>query len=327
MLYTRTRTHLQAALALPVLLALAAPQAHAQLKIIPTYDSTITSDANSTTIKNTIQSAINVYQATFINPVTVNITFGEMSGGLGQSLTYINTVSYADYTTALKKNEQGQGFLNSVPNTNPLNNGGVTTTLADLRTLGFSGYDIASDSTISLNTSLMNLSRSGSQDSQKYDLMAVASHEIDEVLGLGSALNGLSNGAAAPTGAIGSLDLFRYSANGTRSFNTSQSTAAYLSADGGKSYIVYFNQTQGGDFHDFYSDGSNSRAVRGPAQVQDAFGSPGTQENLGSSEITALQMVGYNLAAAPEPSAFAAFAVGLLGLGALALKARKRTAA
>lgn len=320
-----------AALSLPLLLVLAAPQAHAQLHIVPTYDASITGDANSAAIMNGVQAAINVYQATFTNSGTVNITFSNMSSGLGQSRTYVSTVNYSDYVAALKKNEQGQSFLNYVPDTNPVNGSGqVTTTLADLRTLGFSGYTYPIDSNVSLNTSIMNLSRTGSQNSQYYDLQAVASHEIDEVLGLGSALNGLSNGAAAPTGAIGSLDLFRYSANGVRSFNTSQNTAAYLSANGGASPIVYFNQTQGGDFHDFYSDGSNPNAVRGPAQVQDAFGSPGTQENLGASEITALRMVGYNTAdtaAAPEPSEWALLGFAGIGIPALLLRARKRQAA
>ncbi len=47
---------------------------------------------------------------------------------------------------------------------------------------------------------------------------------------------------------------------------------------------------------------------------------------LGSAE-TSFLADNFNVSAAPEPSQFAAFAVGLLGLGALAIRARKRRTA
>ncbi len=46
-----------------------------------------------------------------------------------------------------------------------------------------------------------------------------------------------------------------------------------------------------------------------------------------ASEPNAPQFLAFGPAAAPEPSQFAAFGVGLLGLGALALRARKHQAA
>ena len=69
--------------------------------IVPTYDSTITSDSNAATIEATINSTIGVYEATFTDPITVNITFQEMNSGLGQSSTSFDTILYSSYLTAL----------------------------------------------------------------------------------------------------------------------------------------------------------------------------------------------------------------------------------
>ena len=69
----------------PVALSLAGitPVGEAGLTIIPTFDSSITSDPNSATIEATIEAAIAVYAQTFSDPITVSIMFQEMSSGLG----------------------------------------------------------------------------------------------------------------------------------------------------------------------------------------------------------------------------------------------------
>ena len=319
------------ALAVPVLLGLSAAQAHAGLVITPTFDSSITSRTDASTIEGTINSAISVYETDFTNPVNVSILFAaDESVGLGQSSTYVGTVDYTDYRTNLFTTKthgtDNTTFENYIPATNPVNTSTqVSDTLAGLRALGFSGYVVSPgqyDSTISLKTSLMNLSTTGMQDPNKYSLFSVASHEIDEVLGFGSALNNLNNGDPTPTGAIGTLDLFRYSAPGVRSFTTDVNASAYLSVDGGTTNLVNFNQTQGGDFHDFASS-------PGTPRVQDAFGTPGSSPTLGIAEFTALEDIGYNRSnstVAPEPSQLAApafIAFGMLGL----ILRRKRNAA
>ena len=116
----------------------------------------------------------------------------------------------------------------------------------------------ATGNTVSLNTSICNLDRN-TIDPSKYDLLAITEHEIDEVLGMGSALNGLNNGDPAPTGPVWVEDLFRYGppgAGGTagaRSFATGVSTQAFFSINGGYTDLARFNQHQGGDFSDWYS--------------------------------------------------------------------------
>ena len=261
------------------------------LTITPTFDSSITSDPNAATIEATINSAIQVYENDFSDPITVSIYFQE-GGGLGGSSTYYGSISYSQYRAAVVSHATtafDNAAIASLPNTttNPVNgNASIDVTTANLRALGFSASPPSYDSTITLNTSICNLSRT-STNSSNYDLLAVASHEIDEALGFGSALNGLSNGAATPTGAVYGLDLYRYGSGSTRSFDTGSSTAAFFSYNGGSTDLTRFNQHAGGDFSDWYSYG-----VPHTPQVQDAYATPGAFINL-NAELTGLDVLGY----------------------------------
>jgi hypothetical protein len=294
--------------------ALGGAPAYADLIITPTFDSTITSDPNAATIENTINQAIQVYQTRFGDNITVAIKFQETSSGLGSSSTFFGTITYSQYLTALTSHATttndaiALAHLPAGPN-NPVNgNADVNVATANLRALGFSASPPGGiDSTISLNTSIMNLSRPPG-DPSKYDLFAVASHEINEALGFGSALNGLSNGSPNPTGPVSPEDLFRYDQNGARSLSTDINTQAFFSLDG-TTQLARFNQDQNGDFSDWYSPGTQT------PQVQDAFATPGATPNLGV-ELTALDVIGYTLlapAGTPEPSSLT-----LVGLSALA---------
>ena len=76
-------------------------QAYAGITINAIFDSSITSDPNAAAIEGTISQAINVYQTTLTNPITVAINFSEMSGGLGQSSSFFATGPYTTYYNAL----------------------------------------------------------------------------------------------------------------------------------------------------------------------------------------------------------------------------------
>ncbi len=130
----------------------------------------------------------------------------------------------------------------------------------------------STDGTIYLDLDLMNLTTNPTTGGQ-YSLFAVASHEMDEVLGSASRLNGSLNGAAAPTGAVFAEDMFRYDVNGNRSFTTSATDSAFLALDG-VHRLVRYNQTQGGDFSDWWSPAVTPR-------VQDAFQTPGQDPAMG----------------------------------------------
>ncbi|MGZ5569282.1 MAG: NF038122 family metalloprotease, partial [Limisphaerales bacterium] len=292
---TQTNTSNDTSAAVPLTL-----QAPAGLIINPIYDSTITSDPNAATIQNTINTAIQQYEGLFSDPITVNILFSKTNTGLGQSFTFLGSVSYSSFLNALTSDAKTTNDAVAVANlpvsaNNPANgNTSMFLTLANLRALGLSGTSSTNyDSHIFLNFSIINLTRS-SIDPSKYDLMAVAQHEIDEALGFGSCLNGLANGSPPPTGPVRVMDLFRYDQNGARSLNTTSTAQAYFSMDG-VTDVVRFNQSQGGDYQDWYSPGGQT------PRVQDAFGTPGATPNLGV-ELLALDAIGYNLVSAiPVP--------------------------
>jgi hypothetical protein len=144
------------------------------------------------------------------------------------------------------------------------------------------------DGVISLNLDPMNVTTNPTPPGE-YSLFAVASHEIDEVLGSSSALTNLANGAPAPTGPIYPEDLFRYDVQGVRSFNTSATDSAYFSLDG-TTQLVRYNQNAGGDFSDWYSPGGT---IPHTPRVQDAFQTPGADPVM-AEEWRLLDAVGYN---------------------------------
>jgi len=274
------------------------------LIIVPTFASSITSDAQAATIMATINAALAVYQNNFSDPITVTITFQEMGSGLGQSSTYYSSFSYSSYRAALASHAttaDDTAALAHLPvqSSNPVNgHANVNLTLPLARALGYSGVNPPpgqTDGTISLNTSLMNLSLSVTNGS-KYSLYATVCHEVDEVLGFLSSLNNLNNGDPAPTGPVDPSDLFRYDAFGSRSFNTTVSTVAYFSTDG-TTRLAQFNQQAGGDFQDWFSYPSGAAIPR----VQDAYAKAGFQP-VPTVELTVLDVLGYSRIATPRPN-------------------------
>lgn len=298
-------------------LAFALP-ANAGLIITPTFDASITSDTNASAIMATIETAIAFYEATFSNAININIGFTEMSSGLGENSSYVSQLSYKSFVNALKAGSSGDSTDTtalaslSTGNNNPVTGTSLMTIkTADLKALGYSSYIPSSqiDGTVSLNTSVTNAGSTGS--SGTYSLLSVVEHEIDEVLGLGSDVGGTGT-FAAPT----PEDLFRYSANGTRSYSSDCSAAAYFSLNGTADLAQFNNCNNGAD----YGDWASSLLP----QVQDAYGTAGAYTSLTSSsvEIMALDAIGYTLTTqkVPEPASLALIGIALTSLMALRRK-------
>jgi hypothetical protein len=296
------------------------PTAKASLTFNATFDSSLTS-ADITAI----QAALGVISSSISSPnnITDTLYFTSMGSGLGESTTGIYTVSYDAYYNALKAVATSSTQLTAIASLgtaptgpasgNPVNGSTqVDITGAEGRNLGFNTPGVVTvggneyDTEISLNTSITS-PPAGTLNGTNYSLEAVAMHEIDESLGIGGTGSTLT-GSGSLTGAVGDLDLFRYSALGVRSYSNTQSTSplAYFSIDGGATALSYFNQTSGADFADWLS---NPIPGGFPTQVQDAFATPGTNPSLGANELTAFNVIGYQLST-PEPSTF-----GLVGLG------------
>jgi hypothetical protein len=246
--------------------------------------------------------------------VTVSIYFKTTNQGLADSIGTFYDVSYFDYYNALKANatsaaqKTALASLGPAPTSsssgNPVNgNTQIQVTSSQSRALGFGlsggqGPGGKYDGVIEVNTSLT--SPPNALNGNTYGLKSTVAHEMDQILGIGGAGTTLT-GTGSLTGDVGGLDLFRYSASGVRSYSNNSAAPPYFSIDGGKTVLSYFNQTLGADFADWKSDPIPAGFQ---PQVQDAFGTPGTDPALGPNELTALSAVGWNVSAAsvPEPS-------------------------
>jgi len=170
----------------------------------------------------------------------------------------------------------------------------------------------------------------GPQPANDYDIFSVIEHETDEVLGTSSCIDtgggSLSDGCAGSTNAS-AVDLFRYSAPGTRVLE-STTPGAYFSDNGGATAIGpdYNTLANGNDYADFVTNSSTNCV-----EVQTTNGCLGAAPDIstdGGSEVTILDAVGYNLKptstgpVVPEPNTLALLGSGMLGVGFLVRRRR-----
>lgn len=255
--------------------------AQANLIITPTFGSSITSDPNAATIEGVINTAISTYEADFTDTINVAITFQEMTSGLGSSSTFFANVSYATYHSALVADATTANDATALARlavdgsgaNNPITgNSTIDVKTANLRAVGINVNPPPGnpDGTISLNTHITSPGSPGTTD--QFALLVTTEHEIDEVLGLGSALPGIPFNDPFPE------DLFRFSSTGMRSFTTSAVAQAFFSINGTTDLAQFDNQNDGGDFGDWQS---NPLPPGVSPKVQDAFATQGATPSLG----------------------------------------------
>jgi hypothetical protein len=299
------------------------------------YDCASNIETSTCTYLNT--NIAGLYAGVFVNAnAKIFIQYG--STGLGQSQQYYNSTTYNDYLTALTAHEGDATDVTAVgtlPNTEPaiFANGSVYLTSALSQVLGIPvaaglggqdgvnvGLGQCTLGTTACYNGIVTLAnpagqyyyRTGTQTGSQYDIYSVVQHETNEVLGTSSCIgtvNGLAGDVCAGTG-VNVADLFRYSAPGTRSFVSQGSgTLAYMSFNGGATSIASYTNSPGiGDYGDWSTN---------CAHVQDATGCLGQSFNItsnGAVEITALDIVGFNLVSTPEPATTVLLTLGLLAL-------------
>ena len=277
------------------------------LVIIPTFDSTITSDPRSAAIQAMIVSSIDVYQKLFADPITVTILFRlsalHANGdplennlvGSSESTTYIR--EWNTFISALKADGKtaNDEAANATLPSSPLSENIVTRAAAG-RAIGLNtpsamfadghlGVGGPYDGIITLNSSKpLQFTRPVAPDN--FDARTFTEHEIDEVLGLGSHLN-----SPAPQ-FLNPEDLFSWSSLNAR--NTSTTGVRHFSIDRGLHLIVKLNQDPAGDFGDWDSE---PQCPQNHPLVQNAFNCDGQSSDISatSPEGIALDVVGYDL--------------------------------
>jgi hypothetical protein len=235
------------------------------LIINPTFDSSITSDPNAVAIEEMITHAIAVYESLFSDPVTISMRFRYSTTRPDGTAFPTNVIAVSNYVVysplwsnyinslqADAKTSVDTTASASLPSS-PLSPN-VVISSANGRAIGRNNppamFDDGSvavggpyDGIVTLNAatsySFVRPASTGFVDAQ-----SEAEHEMDEVLGLGSYLDGTGSN-------LRPQDLFSWSSDGVR--NTSATGTRYFSVNGGSTALVFFNQIAGFDHGDWQS--------------------------------------------------------------------------
>lgn len=320
------------ATALPAFLVLA-PVAQA-LTINPTFDSTVTGSRYAAQIESGFNTAAAVFTNNVSSNISVNIqvSWGFIAGqsmgayGLGASSGYYyqgipgSSIQYwltaaASSPNATVAEKTSVKYLPAAVKAD--SNYKFMLPTAQAKALGLVNPVSGLDGYIGFGSGL-NYTFSGTTiASGTYDFVAVAQHEIEEILGRVSGVSSTNTTYLSP------FDLFRYTAPGVSS--TSYSAPAYFSIDGGTTRLATFNNASSGDRADL--NGATN-------DVDNAFLHAGQRNNVLQDDFTILDVLGYVstpgatttptpystiLVVAhqdvPEPATLSLLAAGLIGLG------------
>ena len=265
------------------------------MNINVTYDASVTSATNSAQIQTGFNAAAQYIQNLYTNNITINITvywgsYGPFAGGVGfgsSDTTFVGTFTYAALTNALRNSRTTLSDSNAVaslPATDPIDGNLWWLPRAEAKALGLGSPNVQAndsnlDGSVGFGTNFnFTFDPTNRAISGKYDFIAVAEHEITEVMG--RVYFDLST-TFVP------YDLFRFSGPGVRTFSTT-APSVYFSVDNGVTNLRNFNPVQSsGDLTDW--------ALSGAADCCDYQIGSAKKPVLSFADMTALDVIGYKL--------------------------------
>jgi hypothetical protein len=280
-----------------------------------TYDASVTNGTPFTSqIKVALGTITNTFHVLFTNSSTVNITcyWGNAGPFVEDSIQVSASqfieggpFGYAQITNALRKARVTLNDTNAVaslPATSPIgtNQWWLPRAQAKALNLGtnasnqvfFSNRnDAINDGSITFGTDvLFDFSPTNRAATGKFDFIAVAEHEISEVMGRTYELDQYASGIFIP------YDLFRFTNSGARSLVLGADNA-YFSVNNGTNNLKMFYE---GYDSDPYLDACDWQPT-GLADAFDVYGAFGQILPLSELDMIAMDIMGYHSPAIPAP--------------------------
>jgi hypothetical protein len=259
-----------------------------------TFDSSATQAPAG--FRSTVMAVAHFLEAQFTDSITINIAvgYGEVggsamsAGALGESGTYLSSFAYSQVRNALVADSRSAADISSaasLPGSDPTSGGHWWVPTAEAKALGLIGATGQLDGVVGFSSAAnFDYDNSNGVSPGQYDFYGVVGHEFSEVMGrillTGESIGSTPNGFAP-------LDLFHFSASNVRSFVGPQ--AGYFSIDNGQTNLNDFNTNANGDFGDWAASAGHDSFL--------AFSSSGTTNAITTTDLTTLDVLGYDQAA------------------------------